>query len=209
MTTIKIYGLDGATKGEAEVPDTLFASPAPRHILHDVVRAEEAAGRQGTASTKTRSDVSGGGKKPWKQKGTGRARHGSTRSPIWRHGGVVFGPHPRDYDVKVNRKVKRQALAGALTARFGEERVIGLDPKGLEKPKTATMAKFLAGFEGVKKPLFLVDSGEETLRRSIGNLDKALVANVGSMSARSILIADLVILSSAAIEKIKARGGAA
>lgn len=199
MKSISIYGLDGSVVGKAELPESLVAAPIRTSVIHDVVRAEEAAARRGTHDTKTRGDVSGGGKKPWKQKGTGRARHGSTRSPIWRKGGIVFGPHPRSYDVKVNRKAKRLALAGALSARFSEERIIGLEPKGLDAPATGRIAKFLKSFDGVVRPLFVHTPGEEALAKSVRNIRKAAHANAGNISTRTVMLADLVILTPAAI----------
>ncbi len=209
-TTINIFKLDGAKAGQADLPEALFAAPVRPHLIHSAVVAEEAAARQGTHSTKTRAEVSGGGKKPWKQKGTGRARHGSTRSPIWRHGGVVWGPHPRDYSVKVNKQEKRAALAGALTARLGESRIIGLDPKSLDAPKTATVAGFLKkGFAGTKRPLFVHAGGEETLVRSVRNLKSAAHRSVRSLSVRAIMLADLVVFTSGAIDALKATAAAA
>jgi large subunit ribosomal protein L4 len=206
MKSITIFGLDGKAVGTADLPDELFAQTVGQHVLHEVVRAEEAAARQGNHDTKTRGEVSGGGKKPWKQKGTGRARHGSTRSPIWRKGGIVFGPHPRDYTMKMNRKVKKAALAGALSARVNEERVIGLEAKGLAAPKTNAVAKFLRGFEGIRKPLFIHTSEEGVLAKSIRNLPNAQHRNVGNLSARSVLLSDLVILTPAAITALGTAG---
>jgi large subunit ribosomal protein L4 len=206
MKSITIFGLDGNKIGQADLPDELFAVAVGKHVLHEVVRAEEAAARQGNHDTKTRGEVSGGGKKPWKQKGTGRARHGSTRSPIWRKGGVVFGPHPRDYDMKMNRKVKKLALAGALSARANEERVIGLEAKGLAEPRTAAVAKFLRGFDGIRKPLFIHTAEEGVLAKSIRNLPNAQHRNVGNLSARSVLLSDLVILTPSAITALGAAG---
>ncbi|MEK8022328.1 MAG: 50S ribosomal protein L4 [Candidatus Hydrogenedentota bacterium] len=199
MKSINVYSLEGALVGKAELPDELVGAAVRTSVIHDVVRAEEAAKRQGTHSTKTRGDVSGGGKKPWKQKGTGRARHGSTRSPIWRHGGVVFGPHPRDYEMKINKKTKKLALAGALSARFSEERMIGLEPKGLSAPKTASIAKFLKAFEGVAKPLFVHTPAEEALAKSVRNIRNAKHSNVENISTRSIMLSDFVIFTQGAI----------
>lgn len=202
MPSIDIYSLDGSVARKADLPDSLFGATVNKTVIHDVVRAEEAAARQGTHDTKTRSDVSGGGKKPWKQKGTGRARHGSTRSPIWRKGGVVWGPHPRAYDFKVNKKAKRLALAGALSARMSEERVIGLDPKGIDAPKTTSVAKFLKSFSEIEKPLFIHGAGEENFVRSVRNIRNASYASVRSFSTREIMVSDFVILTPAAIEGI-------
>lgn len=202
--TIDIYGLDGKKVKSVDMPDSWFAGPVRQHLIHAAVIAEEAAARHGTHSTKTRADVSGGGIKPWKQKGTGRARAGSTRSPIWRKGGVVFGPHPRDYTVKVNKQEKRAALVGALTARLSEERVIGVAVQGLESPKTATVAQFLKkGFATIRKPLFVHAAGEETLVRSVRNLRAAAYRSVGSLSARSVMLSDLVVLTDKAIQAIQ------
>lgn len=208
-TSIAVYKLDGKKAGSADLPESWFAVPVRKHLIHAAVRAEEASNRQGTHATKTRGDVSGGGKKPWKQKGTGRARHGSTRSPIWRHGGTVFGPQPRDYAVKVNKQEKRQALAGALTARLEEARIIGLDAGGLDAPKTALVAGFLAkGFAGTRRPLFVHAGGEETLVKSVRNIRSAAHRSVKSLSARAVMLADLVVFTAGAIDAIKASGEA-
>ena len=202
MAEIKIYGLDGAEKSSIEVPAYLFESSVSKHRLHEVIRAEEANARVGTADTKTRTDVSGGGKKPWKQKGTGRARHGSTRSPIWRKGGTVFGPHPRDYTIKLNRKEKKQALAGALSIRFGEERVIGLDTMGLDEPKTQKLVSFLKHFEGIKKPVFIHTPEEKILVKSVNNISNASHRNVQNISTKTLLVSDFVVFTPAAIEAL-------
>lgn len=208
LTSINIYSLAGAVVRTADLPEDLFAVKINTTVIHDVVRAEEAAARQGNAESKTRSDVSGGGKKPWKQKGTGRARHGSTRSPIWRKGGVVFGPHQRDYTQKVNKKTKKLALAGALTTRFIEERIIGLDAKEIKAPKTATVAQFMKAFDSTGeciKPLFLHSKTEEAFIKSVRNLRNAAHANVENMSTRKIMLSDLIIMTPAAIEAVNAR----
>jgi len=208
MAMIKIYSLDGTEIEKKEVPSGLFeAKKISTHLLHEVIRAEEANARQGTASTKTRSEVSGGGKKPWRQKGTGRARHGSIRSPIWRKGGTVFGPHPRDYSVKLNKKEKRIALASALSIRFSEERVIGINVNGLEEPKTKKFVQFLRNFSGVKRPLFVHLPKEDTVVKSIRNIDNVSHKTINNLSTRAIMLSDFIIFTSAAVDRLESEKG--
>lgn len=204
MISIDLYDLDGKQSGKADLPDEYFAGKIVKHLLHDVVRAEEAAGRQGNAKTKCRGEVRGGGKKPHKQKGTGRARAGSTRSPLWRSGGITFGPQPRQYKVKVNKKERRIALTSALTARAQEERIVGLNSYTLDAPKTQTMAAFLSNFSGSKKPLLVYTNEDQNLVKSTTNIKNAKIASWNAISTRSVLVADLLILTPSAIAAINA-----
>lgn len=203
MIEVKVYNLNGQVKENVELPEALFGAKIVRTLMHEVVRAEEAARRQGTVSTKTRGEVRGGGKKPWKQKGTGRARHGSSRSPIWVGGGTTFGPRPRDYTVKVNRKVRKAALASALSARMGEERVVALSGEGLEAPKTQQVAGFLGSFEGIRRPLLIHAAGDDILVRSFRNIGGSAHKNLSSLNVRTILKSDFVILTEGAIKALK------
>ncbi|MBU4033554.1 MAG: 50S ribosomal protein L4, partial [Proteobacteria bacterium] len=136
MAVTEIYNVDNVKVGDLELNDNLFAVPVNPHIIHEIVRMQRAARRSGTACTKTRNEVRGGGKKPWKQKGTGRARAGSTTSPLWRGGGVAFGPKPRDYSFKLPKKVKKLGLRMALSSRFSDKLVLVLDNFKIEEIKT-------------------------------------------------------------------------
>lgn len=210
MTDINLYNLEGKVIGKVSLPDELAAAKVTKSVIHEVLRAEEAAARLGTAQTKTRSFVSGGGKKPWKQKHTGRARHGSTRSPIWKGGGVVFGPHPRDYAFKVNRKVRQQALAGVFTSRVGEERMVALDCAALTEPATGRMAGFLKHFAGVKKPLLVHTKEDGAATLSMRNIRDAKLKNVRSLNVRTLISSDFIILTRGAAQALaeKATQGA-
>ena len=143
MPNVALYDIKGNTVGEIALSENVFGQPVNESVLHDVVVAHLANCRQGTQSALTRAEVSGGGKKPWRQKGTGRARQGSTRSPQWRHGGVVFAPKPRDYAIRLNKKVKRLAMKSALSSKVNENELLVFDALNLEAPKTKEMVKVL------------------------------------------------------------------
>ena len=159
MSKVSVYNMKGETVGEIELKDEIFGVEVNDHLVHQAVIAQLANKRQGTQSAKTRSDVSGGGKKPWRQKGTGHARQGSTRAPQWRHGGVVFAPVPRDYTITLNRKEKRLALKCALSSRVAENKFKVVDDFAMTEIKTAKMAKTLDNL-GVKKALVVCPEGE-------------------------------------------------
>jgi len=144
-TLVDVVNAQNETVDRCELPEAIFAAPVKPHVLHEVVRMQLARRRQGTADTKGRSEVSGGGKKPWKQKGTGRARAGTTRSPLWRHGGTVFGPHPRSYAYEVPKAMRRQALLAALTSKAQAGAIRVLESLSLERPSTKAMVGLLKG----------------------------------------------------------------
>ena len=148
MSKVSVYNMKGETVGEIELKDEIFGVEVNDHLVHQAVIAQLANKRQGTQSAKTRSDVSGGGKKPWRQKGTGHARQGSTRAPQWTGGGIVFAPKPRDYEIKLNKKEKRIALKSALTSRAQEEKIFVIDALKVDEIKTKTMAELLKGLRG-------------------------------------------------------------
>jgi large subunit ribosomal protein L4 len=169
-------------------------------VLHEVVTAIRAHARQGTASTKTRGFVSGGTKKPWKQKGTGRARAGTIRSPIWRGGGIVFGPSPRPYNPRVPKKVKRLAVRSALNARALEDRLLVVDPLELEAPRTKTVLSLLEALDVASgNVLLLTDGLKRDVYLSARNLPKVLVRPWGEVSAYDVLWADAVLVESSAM----------
>src|SRR5688500_2776552 len=204
MATVKAKVLDGTGKstGDKKLPAEIFGGEINVPLMHQVVTAQLAAARTGTASTKTRSEVRGGGKKPWRQKGTGRARHGSSRSPIWAGGGVVFGPHPRSYSVKVNKKMRAAALRSALADKAGSGAVWVLDGFTETKTKAAAATLKAAGIEGrVLVVLDPQDEGSTTVDRAFRNLDKAGFSLVGSIGTYDVLVAEAIIFTSAAFDR--------
>jgi large subunit ribosomal protein L4 len=171
--------------------------------MHQVVVAQLANRRQGTHSCKSRGEVRGGGKKPYRQKHTGRARAGSTRSPLWIGGGVIHGPKPRDYSQKVNKKVRRLALRSALSLKVQEENVLVLDYSGFEAPRTRTMVDFFQKTETAKKPLVILHERNEAVSRSTRNIPGAKVLHVDSINVYDVLNHDHLILSPGAVAKLE------
>lgn len=192
----RAYKTDGTPHPEGvELPAFPFDGTVNEAVLHDVVTAIRAHGRQGSASTKTRGFVSGGTHKPWRQKGTGRARAGTIRSPIWRGGGVVFGPSPRSYDQRTPRKVRQLARRSALNARALEDRLVVIDPLELEEPKTKSIVSLLDQLDvGSQNVLFLTDGLKRQVYLSARNIPNAQVRPWGEASAYDILWADIVIV---------------
>ena len=195
--------LDGSGNlgGDLELPDELFGGPINTAVMHQVVTAQLAAARSGTASTKTRSEVRGGGAKPWRQKGTGRARHGSIRSPMWVGGGTVFGPKPRDHSVRVNKKMKRAALRSALADKAGNARLFVLDGFDAVKTKDAAACLAAAGIYG--RVLVVLDPESESsvaVDRAFRNLDAVAFALHGSLSTYDVLVADALVFTRAALD---------
>jgi large subunit ribosomal protein L4 len=210
MATTKAKVLDGTGKstGDRALPEELFGGDVNVPLMHQVVTAQLAAARSGTASTKTRSDVRGGGAKPWRQKGTGRARHGSSRSPIWVGGGVVFGPHPRDYSVRLPKKMRKAALRSALADKAGAGQIFILDGFTETKTKAAAEALAAAGIEGrVLVVLDPADEGSRTVDRAFRNLASAAFALVGSLSTYDVLVADALVFTTSAFDRYASRGG--
>ena len=204
MPFVKVYEFDGTRAGEMELPAAIFDVPVNMPVIHQVVVAHLANCRQGTASTKTRGDVSGGGKKPWRQKHTGRARQGSTRSPIWVHGGVAHGPHPRDYHQKVNKKVRQLALKCVLSDKVREELmsvVKGFD--AIEKPSTKAMKNLFTALGLEKKTLVIYSSNSLNVSKSVSNLPGAKCINVASINVYDILNAKNLIVTPEVIAKIE------
>ncbi len=190
----------GEVSGQRDLPASLFGGPVNVPLMHQVVTAQLAAARRGTANTRTRSEVRGGGSKPWRQKGTGRARHGSIRSPLWVGGGTVFGPHPRDYSQRTPRKMRKGALRSALGDKALAGAIYVLD--GFGEPKTKAAAALLAA-AGLDGKVLLVHAPQETssaLYRAFRNLPKVTPAPVGSLAAYDVLVADAIVFSSEAFE---------
>lgn len=201
MATVEIVNRERKAAGTAELPDAIFGAEVKKHLLHHVVTAQLAARRAGTHETKTRSDVAGGGKKPFRQKGTGRARQGTSRSPLMRGGGTVFGPHPRKYDMKVNRKEMRAALRCALSARAQENKLILVDDLSLPAPKTKEFLKVAAAL-GITDALIVVDSAPENLALGLRNLKGFKTLPVHALNVYDVLSYDQLVLTRPALEKI-------
>jgi len=201
MATVEIVDKERKAAGSAELPDSVFGVEVKPHLLHHVVIAQLAGRRSGTASTKTRSDVSGGGKKPYRQKGTGQARRGTSRSPLMPGGGTVFGPHPRKYDIKVNRKEMKAALRGALTSKAQEKRIVLVDDLSLSAPKTKEFLK-VASALGLTSALLVVDGAPENLALGMRNLKAFKTLQVAGLNVYDVLSYEQLVLTRTALEKI-------
>jgi large subunit ribosomal protein L4 len=204
MSTVNIVNTKNESVGEVELNDAVFNREVKEYILHEVVRMQRAAKRAGTACTKTRVDVRGGGRKPWKQKGTGRARAGTRSSPLWRGGGVAFGPKPRDYSFKVNRKVRQQAVAMALSARFQEGNLVVLDDFSMEQIKTKEFVKIMSVLD-VDNGIIVTDSAPETLSKSSRNVNGFKVITSEGLNVYDLLLHKKVILVQPVIESLEKR----
>ncbi len=202
MPNVALYDITGKVIGDIELSENVFGQPVNEPVLHQVVVAHLANCRQGTQSAKTRSEVSGGGKKPYRQKGTGRARQGSTRAPQWTHGGVVFAPKPRDYTQKVNVKVKRIALKSALSSKVADSELIVFDALNIEAPKTKEMAKVLKAVEADKALIVLADK-DETVERAAANIPGVKTTLVGTLNTYEVLKYKNLILTKDSVAKIE------
>lgn len=200
MPTFNVFNQAGEKISEVALNDAIFGITPNQQVLYDVVNAQRAALRQGTAKTKTRSEVRGGGRKPWRQKGTGRARHGSIRSPQWRGGGVVFGPIPRSYAVKVNQKVKQLALKSALSHIASENILVLVDNLTVTEPKTKLFAEIMNNLKLERNTLVLVDSIDKNLLLAANNLPNVLVREVSQASVYELLKVQHVLLTEGAVK---------
>ena len=203
MPVVKEVNFKGEVIGDFELSDAVFGAPVHVPAMHQVVVAHLANCRVGTHNTKDRGDVRGGGRKPWKQKHTGRARAGSTRSPIWVGGGVAHGPHPRDYHQKVNKKVRRLALCSALTLKVQEENMFVLHCFDIVAPKTKVMIDFLSIIECGKKPLFVLHETNMAVVKSAANIPGAEVLHVDSINVYDLLNHDQLIATPEAVKKLE------
>jgi len=204
MSTVTVYNVNNEAVGETELNDQVFNCEVKEHLLHDVVRMQRAAKRAGTASTKTRVEVRGGGAKPWRQKGTGRARAGTRNSPLWRGGGVTFGPKPRDYSFKLNRKVKKQAVAMAMSARNQEGNLIVLDGFDMDDIKTKEFVKTMGLFD-IDNCLIVIDGENENLKKSSRNIAGFKVMASEGVNVYDILLHKKLILVQPVIENLEKR----
>jgi large subunit ribosomal protein L4 len=203
MPVVKEVNFKGEVIGDFELSDAVFGAPVHVPAMHQVVVAHLANCRVGTHDTKDRGEVRGGGKKPWRQKGTGRARAGSSRSPIWVGGGVAHGPHPRDYHQKVNKKVRRLALCSALTLKVQEENMLILQRFDVQAPKTKVMLDFLTAIDSGKKPLFVLHETNMAVVKSAANIPGAEVLHVDSINVYDLLNHDQLIATPEAVKKLE------
>jgi len=203
MPQTTLYDRTGKNVGSVELVDALFAAPVNAAVLHQVVTAQLAGRRAGTHDTKTRGEVRGGGKKPYRQKGTGRARQGSRTAPHYRGGGAVFGPHPRSYEQRLPRKMKRLALRGALTAKLGDEAIKVIDAFGLEAIKTRDLAGVLGALEAHGRVLLVAPARDQTLELSARNLPTVDVILADSLNVVDLLKADVVLIEQPALARME------
>jgi large subunit ribosomal protein L4 len=201
MATVEIVDKEKKAAGTVDLPDAVFGAEVKPHLLQHVVVAQLAARRAGTHDTKTRRDVSGGGKKPFRQKGTGRARMGTSRSPLLRGGGTVFGPHPRKYDIKVNRKEMRAALCSALSSKAAGNRILLVEDLSLPTPKTKEFLKMAATL-GITNALIVVDGAPGNLALGMRNLRGYKALPVAALNVYDVLSYEQLVLTRAALEKI-------
>ncbi len=204
MSTVDIYNIKKEKVGEIGLNEKVFDLEVKEYLLHDVVRMQRAAKRAGTACTKTRVEVRGGGAKPWRQKGTGRARAGTRRSPLWRGGGVTFGPKPRDFSFKLNKKVKKQALAMAMSARLQEGNLLVLDEITLEAIKTKDFVGIMSTFE-LDNCLIVIDGANENLEKSSRNVNGFKVLPAEGVNVYDILLHKKLLLVQPVIESLEKR----
>ena len=202
MPTVAVFDMTGKKTGEMELNEAVFGIEPNMAVVHAAVKNYLANQRQGTQSTLTRAEVRGGGIKPWRQKGTGRARQGSTRAPQWRHGGVVFAPKPRDYTIRVNRKVKRLAMKSALSSKVLDQDLIVFDALNLEAPKTKEMVKVLNAVD-VKKALIVLAAPDETVERAARNIPGVKTTLVGTLNVYEILKYQKLVLTRDSAQKIE------
>ena len=203
MPTVAVYNMEGAKTGSMEVSEAIFAAEVNKEVLHQVVVNYLANQRQGTQSTKTRTEVRGGGIKPWRQKGTGRARQGSIRAPQWTGGGVALGPKPRDYRYSVNKKVKKIALKSALSAKYEAYEIFVIEDLKMDEIKTATIAKMLKGLEISSKALIVTAECDENIYKSARNIKGVTPTYVGTLNTYEVLKHDKLILSKEAVAKLE------
>ena len=203
MPTVAVLNMQGQEVGQQQLSDAVFGIEPNVSVMNDMVKNYLANQRQGTQSALTRSEVSGGGKKPWRQKGTGRARQGSTRAPQWTHGGIALGPKPRAYGIDVNKKVKRLAMKSALSAKVAANEMIVLDDFGLDAIKTKDVAAVLAAVKADKKTLIVLPEKDDVVYKSARNLDKTNVTLVSTLNVYDILNCNTIVVLKDAVAKIE------
>lgn len=203
MPKISVFDMSGANVGEMELSDAVFGIEPNVSVMHASVVNYLANQRQGTQSTLTRTEVSGGGRKPWRQKGTGHARQGSTRAPQWTHGGVALGPKPREYRYTINRKVRRLAVRSALSSKVSANEMIVLDSLTVEGYKTKTIVKMLSALGADKKVLIVTDGVDQKVVKSAANIPGVKTTIVGSLNVYDMLNCDKIVIVKSAVEKLQ------
>ena len=203
MTKVSVLSQTGASVGEIELNDAIFGIEPNEAVLFDAVIAQRASLRQGNHKVKNRSEVAGGGRKPWRQKGTGRARQGSIRSPQWRGGGIVFGPTPRSYSFKLPKKVRRLALKSALSAKVVEQNFLVLDALQLDAPKTKDFKAILGNLNIAKKALFVTAEIDENVALSARNIPGITVLTASGINVLDLVGHEKVVFTKAAVEKVE------
>lgn len=203
MPKIDVINIKGEKIEELTLKDEVFGIEPNEAAVHQVVVAQLANKRQGTQSAKTRSEVRGGGRKPWRQKGTGRARAGTIRSPLWKGGGVIFAPKPRDYTKKVNKKMNRLAIKSVLSSKLADNELLVLDTIALDAPKTKEMASILAAIKAGKKTIIVLDSANENVYKSARNLPGVMTATVDTMNVYDLINSDCLVATKGSVEKIE------
>ena len=202
MPQLDVFDLKKKKTGTADLKSEVFEQPVKESLLHQVVRWQLASKRSGTASTKTRGEVRGGGKKPWKQKGLGRARAGSNRSPIWRGGGITFGPKPKDWSFSLPKKVRKQALKAALSHKFNENEIYVLDKIEFPEIKTKQVASFMKNFD-ITKCLILIDDENVNLLKSANNIQEVKILNNNGINVYDLLNYKHLVMTKSSLDKVQ------
>ena len=202
MANVSVYNIEGKEVGSIELNDAVFGVEVNEHLVHMAVVNQLANNRQGTQSAKTRSEVSGGGRKPWRQKGTGHARQGSTRSPQWTGGGVVFAPKPRDYSFKMNKKEKRIALLSALSSKVADNKIVVLDAFNLDEVKTKKFAEVMSNLK-VDKALVVIEGENKNVVLSGRNIPTVKISATNEINTYDVLKYETLVVTKAAVEKLE------
>lgn len=203
MPKVALYNQNGSTAGDIELNDSVFGIEPNESVVFDAILMQRASLRQGTHKVKNRSEVRGGGRKPWRQKGTGRARQGSIRSPQWRGGGIVFGPTPRSYSYKLPKKVRRLAIKSALSSKVNDNNLIVLEDLNLDAVKTKEMAAILKGLSIEKKALIVTADANETVELSARNLPGVTVVEANGINVLDVVGHEKLVMTKAAVEKVE------
>ncbi|MEK4883260.1 50S ribosomal protein L4 [Bacillus sp. FSL W8-0223] len=203
MPKVALYNQSGTQVGDIELNDSIFGITPNEHVLHEAVLMQRASLRQGTHKVKNRSEVSGGGRKPWRQKGTGRARQGSIRAPQWRGGGTVFGPTPRSYSYKLPKKMRRLAIKSALSSKVNENNIVVVDALKFDAPKTKEFVKVLKNFSVDTKALVVTDGSDENVLLSARNIPGVTVVDTNGINVINVLDHDKLIMTKSAVEKVE------
>ena len=203
MPKVNVYNMSGDQVEELDLSEDIFGIEINQHAVYEAVKNQLANKRQGTQSTKTRAEVRGGGKKPWRQKGTGRARHGSSRSPIWTGGGITFAPKPRDYSYKIPKKVKRLALKSVLTSKVQNNEMIIIDEIKIDTPRTKDMLELLSKLNADKKALIVLDTNDKNVIKSANNIPNVATALVNTINVYDILKYNSFVITKEAVKKVE------